>query len=91
VESSATAAVEVSPMEFVLSPEDRYHLMQLSAEVRIRAEEFALARVRLDAAKALSDAAGDVVLAKMGVPKEAQDVTIDINQGVLRFQLPTSS
>jgi hypothetical protein len=78
-------------MEFVLSPEDRYHLMQLSTEVRIRSEEFALARVRLDAAKALSDAAGDVVLAKMGVPKAAQDVTIDINQGILRFQAPVSS
>ena len=91
MESSATIVAEVAPVEFVLSPEDRYHLMQLSTEVRIRSEEFTLARVRLDAAKALSEAAGDVVLAKMGVPKAAQDVTIDINQGTLRFQAPVSS
>lgn len=82
---------ESTNREAVLDPADRYRLMQLSVDVRIKTEELTLARVRLDAAKALSDAAGDEVLAKMSVPKSAQEVTIDINSGILRFKMPVNS
>lgn len=73
-----------------LSADDRYELVRLAAEVRVRAEELNMVRVRLDAAKAISDAAGDSIVAKMGVPKNAQDVTIDLNGGIIRYLPPAN-
>jgi hypothetical protein len=78
-------------IEFKLSLDDRFEMMELAADLRIKTQELQLARVRLDAAKSLSDAEADKVLAKMGVPKDAQDVTIDTNQGIVRFKVPTCS
>lgn len=74
-----------------ISPEDRLSLLTLQAEFRIREQELALARVRLDASRAISDAAADRVLAKIGVPSGASDVTIDLNGGVVSYLLPASA
>lgn len=71
-----------------LSPEDRYELVKLAADVRVKTEELAMVRVRLDAARAVSDAAGDAIAAKIGVPKDAQEVTIDLNAGIIRYLTP---
>lgn len=74
-----------------LSAEDRYELIRLAAQVRVLTEELAFVRVRLDAARAVSDAAGESIVAKMGVPKGAQDVTIDLNGGVIRYLPPVGA
>lgn len=89
--SPASAAVEAEFKTIDIPPEDLYELVRLSAELRIRSEELTLARVRLDAAKAVSDAAAERVAAKMGVPKNAQEVTMDPNNGIIRFKMPASS
>jgi hypothetical protein len=83
-------ASEVQFKNVELTPEDRYELIRLAAEVRVRAEELNMVRVRLDAARAISDAAGDSIVAKMGVPKNAQDVTIDLNSGIIRYLPPAN-
>lgn len=77
--------------ELKLSPDDRFRLMELAADLRIKSQELQLARVKMDASKALSEAEADRVLAKMGVPRDGQDVTIDTNQGIVRFKVQASS
>lgn len=76
--------------ELKLSTTDRSLLMKLAVDQRIRAQELQLARVRLDAANTIAEAESDVVLEKMGVPKGAQDVTIDTNNGIVRFKAPAN-
>ena len=85
------AAPESQEQKLALSPADRFELMQLQTDVRIRQQELNLARVKLETAQLLSDAAGERVLAKMNVPKDVDGVTIDINLGVVQFKVPASS
>lgn len=86
----AQELVETQFKTVELSAEDRYELVRLAAEVRVRAEELKMVRVRLDAATAISDAAGDSIATKMGVPKGAQEVTIDLNSGIIRYLPPAN-
>jgi hypothetical protein len=85
-----TVRAALKEQELTLDAGDRYELMSLQADVRIKQEELNVARVKLETAQLLSDAAGDRVLAKMLVPKDIERVTIDIVKGVLRFKTQAS-
>ena len=92
VHTQAAPTQETSDFqEIKLSLDDRYRLMELAADLRVKAQELQLARVKLDAIRSLSEAESDRVLARMDVPKNAQEVTIDTNQGIVRFKVPASS
>lgn len=71
-----------------LDPEDRYKLMQLALDERIKRKRLELAHLEHEAAKALSDAAGDVAVARLGVPPGATEVTLDIISGTIKFRPP---
>lgn len=68
-------------------PEDRYKLLQLALDVRIKKKQFDLARLELEAAEQLSAAAGDVAVARLGVPESAEEVTLDLNGGSITYKL----
>jgi hypothetical protein len=71
-----------------LSSTDKHYLVKLALEAEVRKTKAELARVEWKQACATSEAAGDAVSAKMGVPREAKDVTIDLNEGIIRFRMP---
>jgi hypothetical protein len=67
---------------------DKNHLVRLALEAQVRQKESELARLKWEQAKVASDAAGDTVTAKMGVPHEAKNVTIDLNDGTISYRMP---
>lgn len=71
-----------------LRPPDKHHLVRLALEAQVRQKESELARIKWEQARAASDAAGDAIASKMGVPHEAKDVTIDLNGGTIRYRMP---
>lgn len=77
-----------STHEILIPSADRFRLLLLAADVRVREEELRLAQVRADVAQAISDAAGDELALKLGVPSTGLEITIDINAGVVRFKTP---
>jgi hypothetical protein len=71
-----------------LTSSDKHRLVRLALEAEVKKKEAELARVKWEQASAESEAAGDAVAAKMLVPREAKDVTIDLNEGIIRFRMP---
>lgn len=71
-----------------LSPSDKHHLVRLALEAEIAKKKANLAHSEWMLASAASEAAGDAMRAKMKVPQEAQDVTIDLNEGIITFRMP---
>lgn len=71
-----------------LSDADKHHLVKLALEAEIAKKRANLAHAEWQMAAAVSEAAGDATRAKMRIPKEAQDVTIDLNAGIIQFRMP---
>jgi len=71
-----------------LSPSDKHHLVKMALEAEIAKKRANLAHAEWQLASAASEAAGDAMTAKMRVPHEAQDVTIDLNKGIIHFRMP---
>jgi len=88
MEEPTAETIKKAPIVIGLDPQDRLKLLELAADVRVREEELYLAQVRFETAKLLSDATGNAVTKKMGVPDAAVNVTIDNNTGILSYELP---
>ncbi|MGD9729034.1 MAG: hypothetical protein AB7L09_00120 [Nitrospira sp.] len=71
-----------------LSAADKHHLVKLALEAEIAKKKANLAHAEWQMASAVSEAAGDAVRAKLRVPEEAQDVTIDLNDGIIQYRMP---
>jgi len=71
-----------------LSAADKHHLVKLAMEAEIAKKRANLAHVEWQMASAVSEAAGDAMATKLRVPEEAQDVTIDLNEGIIRYRMP---
>ena len=71
-----------------LSAADKHHLVKLALEAEITKKRSNLAHAEWQMAVAISEAAGDAVHAKMRLPEEAQDVTIDLNEGIIQYRMP---
>ena len=71
-----------------LSTADKHRLIRLALTAEVQKKKMELARVEWEQARAISESAGDVVRAKMAVPREAQEVTIDLNEGIIRYRMP---
>lgn len=71
-----------------ISPVDTRRLVALALEAEVRKKKSELARVEWEQARAVSEAAGDAITAKMRVPHEARDVTIDLNKGIIQYRMP---
>jgi len=71
-----------------LSPSDKHHLVKMALEAEISKKRANLAHTEWQLASAASEAAGDAMSAKMRVPQEAQDVTIDLNEGIINYRMP---
>lgn len=71
-----------------LSDADKHHLVRLALEAEIAKKKANLAQTEWRMASAVSEAAGDAMRAKMKVPQEAQDITIDLNEGIIHFRMP---
>jgi hypothetical protein len=71
-----------------ISRNDKFHLIKLALEAKVREKKLELARIEWEQANAASEAAGDAIAAKMRIPHEARDVTIDLNEGIIRYQMP---
>ena len=71
-----------------LSTADKHHLVKMALEAEIAKKRSNLAHTEWQFASAASEAAGDAVSAKMRVPQEAQDVTIDLNDGIIHYRMP---
>jgi hypothetical protein len=87
----AEPSVEIAkkaPTLLALDPNDRLKLLQLAADVSVREQELKLALVRLETARLMSDAAGNAVTKKMGVPDAAVNVRIDNNTGFISYEMP---
>jgi hypothetical protein len=67
---------------------DKHCLIGLALEAEIAKKRADLARIVWQQAAAVSEAAGDSVSAKLRVPQEAQDVTIDLNKGIIQYRMP---
>ena len=83
-----TADTTPGPKSVILSVSDKHHLRRLALEAEVRRRKLELAKVEWEQAAAASEAAGDAITAKMGVPHEAQDVTIDLNEGIIKYRMP---
>jgi hypothetical protein len=81
---NATPGLKTIKLQLV----DKNHLVRLALEAQVRQKESELARLKWEQAKAASDAAGDAITAKMRVPCEAKNVTIDLNAGTISYQMP---
>ena len=66
---------------------DKHYLIRLALEAEIAKKRADLARIVWQQATAVSEAAGDSVSAKLRVPQEAQDVTIDLNEGIIQYRM----
>lgn len=71
-----------------LSDADKHHLVKLALEAEIAKKKANLAHAEWRMAAAASEAAGDAMAAKMKVPVEAQEVTIDLNEGIIQYRMP---
>jgi len=71
-----------------LEMSDKHRLIRLALAAEIQKKKMDLARVEWEQASAISEAAGDAVRVKMNVPREAQQVTIDLNKGIIRYRMP---
>lgn len=71
-----------------LSVSDKHHLVKLAFEAEIAKKKANLAHAEWQMSAAISEAAGDAIRAKMRVPQEAQDVTIDLNEGIINYRMP---
>lgn len=71
-----------------LSAADKHHLVKLALEAEIAKKKANLAHAEWQMAAAVSEAAGDAISAKMRIPQEAQDVTIDLNAGIISYRMP---
>jgi len=83
--------VETTPGQIVtlkLSTSDKHHLVARALEAEIAKKKANLAHAEWQMVSAISEAAGDAMTSKMKVPQEAQDVTIDLNEGIIRFRMP---
>ena len=67
---------------------DKHNLVRMALVAEVAKKKADLARVEWQQAAAASEASGDVVRAKMQVPVEAQDVTIDLNKGIIHYRMP---
>jgi hypothetical protein len=88
---TGAAPTQTQDRKIELSLEDRLRLMELAADQRVKTQELQLARVKLDAVQALSDAEADCILARLGVPKNAMDINVDTNNGIVTFKTATGS
>jgi len=83
--------VETTPGQIVtlkLSASEKHHLVARALEAEIAKKKANLAHAEWQMASAASEAAGDAMSAKLKVPQEAQDVTIDLNAGIIRYRMP---
>lgn len=71
-----------------LSAADKHHLVKLALEAEIAKKKANLAHAEWQMASAVSEAAGDAIRAKMKVPDVAEDVTIDLNDGIIQYRVP---
>lgn len=71
-----------------LSAADKHHLVKLALEAEIAKKRANLAHAEWQMTAAVSEAAGDAIRAKLRVPEEAQDVTIDLNEGIIHYRMP---
>ena len=71
-----------------LSAHDKHDLVRKALEAEIAKKKANLAHAEWQMTAAISEAAGDAVRAKMRIPEEAQDVTIDLNEGIIHFRMP---
>ena len=71
-----------------LDQADKHRLIRLALSAEVQKKKAELARVEWEQSSAVSEAAGDAVTSKMGVPREAQDVTIDLNKGIITYRMP---
>ena len=71
-----------------LSAGDKHQLVKLALEAEISKKRANLAHAEWQMASAISEAAGDAIRAKMRVPQESQDVTIDLNEGIIHYRMP---
>ena len=71
-----------------LSAADKHQLVKMALEAEIAKKKANLAHAEWQMASAASEAAGDAMTAKMRVPQEAQDVTIDLNEGIISYRMP---
>lgn len=71
-----------------LSAADKHQLVKLALEAEIAKKRANLAHAEWQMASAVSEAAGDAMRAKMRIPEEAQDVTIDLNEGIINYRMP---
>ena len=67
---------------------DKHRLVRLALAAEVEKKKSELARVEWEQASAISEAAGDAVTTKMGVPREAKDVTIDLNKSIVTYRMP---
>lgn len=85
---SETTAAAPNVQELKIHSEDHYKLMQLALDARIKRKKMELAHLEYEAAETLSSMAGDITAAQLGVPPDAEEVTLDINAGVIKYKLP---
>lgn len=74
--------------KLTLEASDKHRLVKLALEAEIAKKRANLAHAEWQMASAASEAAGDAIRAKLRVPTEAQDVTINLNDGVITFRMP---
>jgi len=67
---------------------DVHRLKKFALEAELLKRKVDLAKIEWELALAASHAANDATVAKMGVPEEAADITIDLNEGVIRYRMP---
>lgn len=71
-----------------LNMADKHRLVRLALTAEVQKKKSELARVEWQQASAISEAAGDAVTTKIGVPREAKNVTIDLNEGIITYRMP---
>jgi hypothetical protein len=83
-------AVDTTPgvKTLELPTSDKHHLIRLALAAEVQKKKAELARVEWEQSSAISEAAGDAVTTRMGVPREAKDVTINLNEGIVTYKMP---
>jgi len=74
-----------------LSVVEKHYLVKLALEAEIAKKRANLAHAEWQMASSVSEAAGDAMRIKMRVPVEAQDVTIDLNEGIIHYRMPDAA
>lgn len=79
--------VESEVVQISLSTQDSLQLKRLALQAEIHKKRMELSRVEWELAVCESNLASNAVAERLGVPKDALNVTIDLSEGVIHYGL----